>query len=155
MPVFSIDRSIIYVIRNILCFINNIILLFLANNDNLICIVLIIVLLIYSTGRIKKMYEEKKNMKTLSPDECLEDAELLKALANPTRLSIVNHLLVDKCNVIAIETSLGVKQSNVSRHLFVLKSAGIVEGKREGNEIYYEVINQKVIKLVELLVALK
>ena len=80
MPVFSIDRSIIYVIRNILCFIDNIILLFLANNDNLICIVLIIVLLIYSTGRIKKMYEEKKNMKTLSPDECLEDAELLKAL---------------------------------------------------------------------------
>ena len=59
MPVFSIDRSIIYVIRNILCFIDNIILLFLANNDNLICIVLIIVLLIYSgTGRIKKMYEE-------------------------------------------------------------------------------------------------
>ena len=149
MPVFSIDRSIIYVIRNILCFIDNIILLFLANNDNLICIVLIIVLLIYSTGRIKKMYEEKKNMK------CAEDAELLKALANPTRLSIVNHLLVNKCNVIAIETSLGVKQSNVSRHLFVLKSAGIVEGKREGNEIYYEVINQKVIKLVELLVALK
>jgi len=94
MPVFSIDRSIIYVIRNILCFIDNIILLFLANNDNLICIVLIIVLLIYSTGRIKKMYEEKKNMKTLSLDECAEDAELLKALANPTRLSIVNHLLV-------------------------------------------------------------
>ena len=94
-------------------------------------------------------------MKTLSLDECAEDAELLKALANPTRLSIVNHLLVNKWNVIAIETSLGVKQSNVSRHLFVLKSAGIVEGKREGNEIYYEVINQKVIKLVELLVALK
>ncbi|MEI3552136.1 MAG: hypothetical protein V8Q17_06110 [Acutalibacteraceae bacterium] len=32
------------------------------------------------------MYEEKKNMKTLSLDECAEDAELLKALANPTRL---------------------------------------------------------------------
>ena len=94
-------------------------------------------------------------MKTLSLDECLEDAELLKALANPTRLSIVNHLLVNKCNVITIESSLGVKQSNVSRHIFVLKSAGIVEGKREGNEIYYEVINQKVIKLLELLVALK
>ena len=104
---------------------------------------------------MKKMYEENRDMKTLTMDECAENAELLKALANPTRLSIVNLLLANKCNVIAIETSLGVKQSNVSRHLFVLKSAGIVEGKREGNEIYYEVINQKVIKLVELLVVLK
>ena len=94
------------------------------------------------------MYEEKKNMKTLSLDECAEDAELLKALANPTRLSIVNHLLVNKCNVIAIETSLGVKQSNVSRHLFVLKSAGIVEGKREGNRIVQTEINEKNIQWV-------
>lgn len=96
------------------------------------------------------MSERTKN-KTLSVTECIEDAELLKALANPTRLSIVNHLLANKCNVVAIETSLGVKQSNVSRHLFVLKSAGIVEGKREGNEIYYEVVSKKVIELVQLL----
>ena len=82
MPVFSIDRSIIYVIRNILCFIDNIILLFLANNDNLICIVLIIVLLIYSTGRIKKMYEEKKNMKTTAE-------MLIKHLINAQKSAIL------------------------------------------------------------------
>ncbi len=97
----------------------------------------------------------KTTGKVLSVEECMEDAELLKALSNPTRLSIINYLLMNKCNVVAIETSLGVKQSNVSRHLFVLKSAGIVEGKRDGNEIYYEVISQKVIKLIELLLSFK
>ena len=60
-------------------------------------------------------------MKTLSLDECAEDAELLKALANPTRLSIVNHLLVNKCNVIAIETSLGVKQSKCFKTFICFK----------------------------------
>lgn len=94
---------------------------------------------------------EKVKIQNSSVANCFEDAELLKALANATRLSIVHHLLSNKCNVVAIEISLGVKQSNVSRHLFVLKSAGIIEGKREGNEIYYEVVNEKVIKLVNLL----
>ena len=68
---------------------------------------------------------------------------ITKALANPTRLSIVNHLLVNKCNVIAIETSLGVKQSNVSRHLFVLKSAGIVEGKEKKTRYTMRLLTRK------------
>ncbi len=46
-------------------------------------------------------------------------------------------------------------EMNPHTYLFVLKSAGIVEGKRDGNEIYYEVISQKVIKLIELLLSFK
>ena len=76
-----------------------------------------------------------------------ENAELLKALSNPTRLKIICLLSKNKCNVVSIEASLGIKQSNISRQLFVLKSAGIVKGEREGNEI----INEKVIQLVNCL----
>ena len=80
-----------------------------------------------------------------------ENAELLKALSNPTRLKIICLLSENKCNVVSIETSLGIKQSNISRQLSVLKSAGIVKGEREGNEIFYEIINEKVIRLVNCL----
>lgn len=80
-----------------------------------------------------------------------ENAELLKALSNPTRLKIICLLSENKCNVVSIEASLGIKQSNISRQLFVLKSAGIVKGEREGNEIFYEIINEKVIQLVNCL----
>ena len=80
-----------------------------------------------------------------------ENAELLKALSNPTRLKIICLLSKNQCNVVSIEASLGIKQSNISRQLFVLKSAGIVKGEREGNEIFYEIINEKVIQLVNCL----
>ena len=80
-----------------------------------------------------------------------ENAEVLKALSNSTRLKIICLLSKNKCNVVSIEASLGIKQSNISRQLFVLKSAGIVKGEREGNEIFYEIINEKVIRLVNCL----
>ena len=80
-----------------------------------------------------------------------ENAEVLKALSNSTRLKIICLLSKNKGNVVSIEASLGIKQSNISRQLFVLKSAGIVKGEREGNEIFYEIINEKVIRLVNCL----
>ena len=80
-----------------------------------------------------------------------ENAEVLKALSNSTRLKIITQKSKNKCNVVSIEASLGIKQSNISRQLFVLKSAGIVKGEREGNEIFYEIINEKVIRLVNCL----
>lgn len=82
-------------------------------------------------------------------DFCNETAELLKALSNPTRLKIVYLLSKQKCNVVTIETGLGIKQSNASRHLFILKSAGIVKGERDKNGVFYEVVNKKVIQLMD------
>ncbi len=79
-------------------------------------------------------------------------AELLKAISHPVRLCIVTGLLSDKgCNVSKIEDCLGMPQSTVSQHLSKLKSAGIVEGRRNGTQVNYYVVNEDVKKIINCL----
>lgn len=81
-----------------------------------------------------------------------ENAELLKALAHPIRLCIVKGLMgKGNCNVSYMEECLGVSQPTISQHLGKLKSAGIVKGIRNGNEINYELVNEKVKELIKIL----
>ncbi|MDI3536104.1 MAG: hypothetical protein PWP16_814 [Eubacteriaceae bacterium] len=81
-----------------------------------------------------------------------ENAELLKALAHPVRLCIVKGLISKGyCNVSYMEDCLGVSQPTISQHLARLKSAGIVKGIRKGNEINYELVNEKVEQLIKIL----
>ncbi len=82
-----------------------------------------------------------------------EIAEILKVLAHPVRLCIVKGLL-DKgeCNVTYMQSCLEAPQSTISQHIQRLKSAGIIEGRRNGLEIYYKVCNDKVANLVNLLI---
>ena len=76
--------------------------------------------------------------------------EVLKALAHPVRLCIV-HGLSNKgpCNVSCMENCIKASQSGISQHLAKLKSAGIVKSERSGNEVYYEIANDNIKKLVE------
>lgn len=68
------------------------------------------------------------------------DAEILQALADSTRLRILNLLTqaVEIC-VCEIVDALGVPQYTVSRHLTVLASAGWVEDRRRGKWVYYRI----------------
>ncbi len=79
-------------------------------------------------------------------------AELLKVLAHPIRLCIVKGLLDNKeCNVTYMQNCLNSPQSTISQHIQKLRAAGVIEGRREGLEIYYRVCNDKATKLIELL----
>lgn len=89
-------------------------------------------------------------------DDCTVDyaggAELLKALSHPARLRIVRGLLRSGCrNVGCMEQSLGCTQSSVSQHLGRLKAAGIVKCSRSGNEVYYEIADERVVPIVAAL----
>ena len=65
-------------------------------------------------------------------------AKILKALAHPTRLFLVEQLSEDKERCVCELTELvGADTSTVSRHLAVLKSAGIVEDQKRGSMVYY------------------
>ncbi|MDF2539535.1 MAG: transcriptional regulator [Herbinix sp.] len=81
-----------------------------------------------------------------------DTAELLKVLAHPVRLCIVKGLL-DKgeCNVSYMQECLNTPQSTVSQHLQKLKAAGIIEGRRNGLEIFYSVSNGKAAELIKTL----
>lgn len=81
-----------------------------------------------------------------------ETAEMLKVLAHPIRLCIVKGLIENGgCNVSHMQDCLGIPQSTVSQHLQKLKTAGIIEGKRNGLEINYTVCDENVINLVNTL----
>jgi ArsR family transcriptional regulator len=64
-------------------------------------------------------------------------AEILKTLANPRRLDILHALAEGPTEVGRLATRLGVRQPNVSQHLAVLRSAGIVDAERDGREVRY------------------
>lgn len=82
-----------------------------------------------------------------------EFAKLLKALSHETRLTIMVLLNQQELCVCEIEKQLNLSQAKVSRHLTVLKHAGLVKDRREGLWIYYSIdepkvpINKKVFKL--------
>lgn len=76
-------------------------------------------------------------------------ADLLKVLGHPARLCIVDGLLNNEgCNVSYMQSCLNIPQSTVSQHLAKLKAAGIIEGRREGLEIKYKVVNEMAIELI-------
>lgn len=67
---------------------------------------------------------------------------LFRSLGDETRVRIVALLSHGALCVCHIEEALGLSQSNVSRHLGVLRAAGVVEPRREGNWVYYELAHQ-------------
>ncbi|MFO7964376.1 MAG: metalloregulator ArsR/SmtB family transcription factor [Desulfobacterales bacterium] len=76
-------------------------------------------------------------------------AEVLKVLAHPVRLCIVRGLTENgECNVTHMQSCLDTPQSTISQHLQKLRSAGIVEGRRSGLEIYYRVSSKQAAELV-------
>jgi ArsR family transcriptional regulator, arsenate/arsenite/antimonite-responsive transcriptional repressor len=73
-----------------------------------------------------------------------ELAARFKALADPTRLAIVNQLASsEECCVCQLE-SLGLSQPTVSHHLKILREAGLVEGERRGTWVYYRLVPEAV-----------
>lgn len=85
-------------------------------------------------------------------EDFTQTAELLKVISHPVRLCIIKGLLEKGCcNVGTMQHCLDIPQSTVSTHLQKLKSAGIIEGDRNGLEICYKICNDKVAKLIALL----
>jgi ArsR family transcriptional regulator len=82
----------------------------------------------------------------------LAEAELLaarfKALADPTRISIVNRLAAaDECCVCDLTEAFELSQPTISHHLKVLRDAGLVESTRRGTWAYYRLIPHAVQQL--------
>ncbi len=72
-------------------------------------------------------------------------ADVLKTLASPRRLEILHRLAEGPCEVGKLADELGMSQPNVSQHLAVLRSAGLVEAEREGREVHYRLVDPDVI----------
>ena len=66
-----------------------------------------------------------------------EKAKIFKALAHPTRLFIVDKLFTEEMCVTDLMEGLDADVSTVSKHLSVLKNAGIVKDERRGSMVFY------------------
>ena len=79
------------------------------------------------------------------------DAELLaarfKALADPTRVAIVNRLATGECCVCDLNAAFDLSQPTISHHLRVLRDAGLVEATRRGTSAYYRLAEEQVQQL--------
>jgi ArsR family transcriptional regulator len=65
-------------------------------------------------------------------------ANIIKAIAHPTRLFIIEELNKSEKCVNELTEMIGADASTVSKHLSVLKNAGLVFDEKRGNNIYYK-----------------
>lgn len=80
-----------------------------------------------------------------------EDVELLKLMAHPMRLKLINELSKHKTlNVTQMTEILNIPQSTVSQHLSKMRGK-VLRGNRQGLEIYYSIENQKAEDIMGLL----
>lgn len=77
-------------------------------------------------------------------------AEFCKAMGNATRLQILHVLRERPMTVGEIVEALGKTQSNISRQLAVLRSVGVVSGERNGTEMRYQITDEKIGEVCDL-----
>ncbi|MGQ9650111.1 MAG: ArsR/SmtB family transcription factor [Phycisphaerae bacterium] len=78
-------------------------------------------------------------MKTRSKSHYQARARVAKALAHPSRLLILDILTEGECCVCKLTPLVGADQSTVSKHLAILKNAGLIEDRKQGLNTYYRV----------------
>ena len=78
-------------------------------------------------------------------------AEMCKVFSNSTRLEILNLLRDDEMSVTELIEKTKLSQANISQHLSIMKSKGIVASNRKGKNIYYKLANPKIIKAFDII----
>ena len=94
-----------------------------------------------------------------APAKALSDAALamiasrFRALAEPLRLRLLNRLMEGEFTVGQLVEVVGTGQANVSKHLAVLKEAGMVSTRREGLSTYCSIADPAIFQLCEIMCA--
>ena len=84
---------------------------------------------------------EDEAKKALKPRETYrQQARVLKSLANDSRLMMIDRLKEGECTVSELTEMVGTDQSTVSKHLALLRAHGIVDDRRDGNNVYYRLL---------------
>ncbi len=84
-------------------------------------------------------------MKKSDGDVFRRQARVLKALANESRLKIVDRLARGECSVGELTEIVGSDRTTVSKHLAVLRAHDIVADRREGNVVFYTLLTPCVV----------
>lgn len=82
------------------------------------------------------------------------EAEIFQALAHPVRLQLLDFLAEGPRCACEIEPAFSLDQSTISRHLIALKRAGLVQARREGVRVIYELSDRRTRRIRELVQSL-
>jgi DNA-binding transcriptional ArsR family regulator len=77
-------------------------------------------------------------------------AQILKCLAQPRRLMILDYLHAGEKSVGELADLLGLPQPNVSQHLAALRARDIVATRREGNTIFYSLVDHRIVRACDI-----
>jgi len=78
-------------------------------------------------------------------------AGIARALADPKRLCVVELLGQGERSVSDLSRDIGCQVPNMSQHLSVLRSAGLVASRREGSTIFYRLVDDRILDAYRLL----
>lgn len=88
--------------------------------------------------------------KMVKTDQAFESAaDLFRVMSAPMRLKIINCLCDGEKNVSYLLTKVDTTQPNMSQHLNTLYQAGILGKRREGVQIFYRIIDQRIVSICE------
>ncbi|MCJ7709809.1 MAG: metalloregulator ArsR/SmtB family transcription factor [Chloroflexi bacterium] len=87
-------------------------------------------------------------------DERRRSAAVARALADPKRLCVLESLASGEVSVGDLASRVSCQVPNMSQHLAVLRSAGLVTARRDGNTIYYRLADPRVLEACQLLQAI-
>jgi DNA-binding transcriptional ArsR family regulator len=101
-------------------------------------------------NRISTMASKDHKQPVLTDEALRLVSGRFRALSDPTRLRILNTLMQGENSVQELVETTGLEQSNVSRHLSVLRREGIVERRAEGNRAVYSINDPTIVQLCEI-----
>ena len=78
-------------------------------------------------------------------------AAIARALADPKRLCVVERLAEGERSVSELSREVGCQVPNMSQHLTVLRSAGLVTSRRDGSTIFYRLADERVLDAYRML----
>ncbi len=93
---------------------------------------------------------DRVNQHLTSPRETVDMAGLFKALADPTRLRIVQALLLEELCVCDISAVVDVSVSAISHQLRLLRTMRIVKYRKQGKQVFYSLDDEHISRLVKI-----
>jgi ArsR family transcriptional regulator len=75
-------------------------------------------------------------------------ADFLKSLGHPARLAIIEYLKDGEAPVGAMVRDLGLEQSGLSKHLSVLRQAGVLVSRQEKTSVYYSIRDRSIFRVL-------
>jgi len=104
----------------------------------------------FCSDNVKNLDRIKENLPI--NDVFQAQADIFKALSDPTRLKILNILSKGELCACELIYVLNTPQSTTSHHLNVLKSVGLIKSRKEGVWIHYKLSDPRVHKIIHKLV---